>query len=166
MGRLGFIVFVHAIFAVRFGPKFGELYGINISSSPQHLDASLLSMTILVKSVALITGVLGNSIGRVLLDTCNGQSYNSSQYFCLVLPGNIGNYNTGTNNHGDNNSGTNLVGRNLSGTGLYTTTPAPTSTEKPASTTPAPTKPSRQLLHEASAFICSQDLTSRPVYAC
>ena len=89
MGRLGFIGFVHAIFAVRFGPKFGESYGINISSSPQHLDASLLSMTILVKSVALITGVQGNTIGCVLFDTCNGQSYDPSQYFCLVLPGEL-----------------------------------------------------------------------------
>ena len=37
MGRLGFIVCIHAFFAVHLIPRIGELYGININSSPQHL---------------------------------------------------------------------------------------------------------------------------------
>ena len=40
---------------------------------------------------ALAAGVSGKGMGsaRVLLQTCNGQNYNPSQYYCLTLPGEI-----------------------------------------------------------------------------
>ena len=92
MGHLGFIAFTLAVLVVHFGPKNGELCGFHFTPLwylHAWLDASFLSVTILDKSTALTAGVLGSSIGRVLLDTCNGQTYNPSQYFCLVLPGEI-----------------------------------------------------------------------------
>ena len=51
------------------------------------MTAPLLSIAILVNAIADLAGVLGTSTARVLEDTCNGQPYNSSQEYCLMLPG-------------------------------------------------------------------------------